>query len=142
MPTATRTIPVSSAPSAGHLKLRLMLSNEVLRQASSGPRAVSSRRRSATGMLTRLKNGGPTVTFVPCTHSERTGNNVPHSTVKHATSNRRLLNRKLDSRETSDSSLCSLRRADLFFTKKKTQVAKIRARKPTNQSPMEDCAKA
>src|SRR5579862_6425453 len=135
-------IPVTNAPSAGHKKLRFKLSSDVLRHASNGPSAVSSSNSNATGIFTRLKNGGPTVTFVPCTHSESTGKSVPQSTVKHATSRSRLLNRKLDSRETSDSSLCSLRRADLFFTKKKTQVAKIRARKATNQSPIEDWAKA
>src|ERR1700756_464120 len=137
-----RKMATASAPTDGHMKLRFRLSSEVLPQASNGPTAVRISNSRATGMFTRLKNGGPTVTLVPCTHSESTGNKVPHSTVKHATSRSRLLNRKLDSRETSDSSLCSLRRADLFFTKKKTQVAKIRARKATNQSPIEDWAKA
>src|SRR5580704_18825570 len=115
MPNATRTAATVSAPSAGNLKLRLKLSIEVLRQASSGPTAVSSRSSKATGIFTRLKNGGPTVTLVPWTHSESTGNKVPHSTVKQATNKRRLLNRKLDSRETRDSSLCSLSRCDRFF---------------------------
>ena len=32
---------------------------------SNGPTAVSNRSSKATGMFTRLKNGGPTVTFVP-----------------------------------------------------------------------------
>src|ERR1700722_5706999 len=112
----TRIRPTINAPIAGHLKLREMLSIEVLRQASSGPSAVSNRSSSATGIFTRLKNGGPTVTLVPCTHSERTGKSVPHRTVKQATSSKRLLNKKLDSRETSDSSLCSLRRCDRFLT--------------------------
>ena len=35
------------------------------------------------------------------------GKSVPHRMVKQAASRTRLLNRKLDSRETSDSSLCS-----------------------------------
>src|SRR5437879_2651219 len=42
--------------------------------------------------------------------SERIGKSVPESTAKQATTNSRLLNRNLDSRETSDSSRCSLRR--------------------------------
>src|SRR5205085_12220140 len=141
-PKAIRSTAVASAASAGMEKLRFKLSKEVLRQASSGPRAVSRSSSKATGMLTRLKNGGPTVTLVPCTHSDSTGKSVPHRTVKQATSRIRLLNRKLDSRETSDSSLFSLLRCERFLTKKKTQVAKVRARNVTNQSPMEDCAKA
>src|SRR5580704_4271563 len=54
----------------------------------------------------------------------------------------RLLNRKLDSRDTIDSSLCSLRRCDLFLKKKKTNTARVISRNQPNHSPMEDCAKA
>src|SRR5581483_11633331 len=121
---------------------RFRLSNDVFLHASSGPTAVSSRRNNAIGIFTRLKNGGPTVILCPCTHSLRIGNSVPHITVKHATSRIRLLNRKLDSRETSDSSLCSLFRCDRFFTKKNTHVANAKARNATNQSPIDDCANA
>src|SRR5713101_237619 len=70
------------------------------------------------------------------------GKNVPHNTVKQATNRSRLLNRKLDSRETSDSSLCSLFRCDLFFTKKNMQVASVNAMNTMNQVPIEDCANA
>ena len=124
------------------MKFRLMLSIEVLRQARSGPTAVSNRSSRATGMATRLKNGGPTVTLVPSTHSERMGKSVPQSTVKQNRTNSRLLNRKLDSRETIDSNWCSLRRCDLFLKKKNAHVAAMIARKTTNQSPMEDWANA
>src|SRR5579885_2057435 len=142
MPKTTSSSPTARAPRAGQKKLRFRLSVEVRRQASNGPTAVNRSNANATGMVTRLKNGGPTVTLLPCTHSDKTGNSVPHRTVKHATRNSRLLKRKLDSRETSDSSLCSLRRCDLLRTKKKTQVAIVRARKVTNQFPMEDWANA
>src|SRR5260370_32439941 len=110
--------PIDSAPIAGYRKFRLRLSREVLRQASSGPIAVSSRSSNATGIATRLKKGGPTVTLCPWTNSERIGKNVPQSMVKQRVSRRRLLNRKLDSRETSASSLCSLLRCDRFSTRK------------------------
>src|SRR5690242_1287875 len=139
---ATRNTPTTSATSVGIRKLRRRLATEVFRHASNGPTAVSSSNSKATGIFTRLKNGGPTVTFVPCTHSERIGKRVPHRTVKQATSRMRLLNRKLDSRETSDSSLCSLRNCLRFFTKNAVQTANVSARKTTNQSPIEDCAKA
>ena len=42
-----------------------MLSSDVRRQASSGPSAVSNSSNKATGIATRLKNGGPTVTVCP-----------------------------------------------------------------------------
>src|SRR5439155_23982162 len=116
IPYAISPTPLAIAPSAGHRKLRFRLSTEVLRHASNGPTAVRNKSSNATGTFTRLKNGGPTVTLLPCTHSDRTGNSVPHNTVKQATRRSRLLNRKLDSRETSDSSLCSLRKCERFFT--------------------------
>src|SRR5215469_2691179 len=103
-----QTMPTARAPIDGHKKLRFRLSNEVLPQASRGPTAVNTNNRRATGILTRLKKGGPTVTLWPTTHSESTGKSVPQRTVKQATSSSRLLNRKLDSREINDSSLCSL----------------------------------
>src|SRR5882757_2265205 len=99
-PKITINAPTDSAPRAGQRKLRFRLSSEVLRQASSGPTAVSNRSRRATGTITLLKNGGPTVTLCPCRSSEIKGNHVPQSTVKQARTNNRLLKRKLDSRET------------------------------------------
>src|SRR5580658_2180587 len=70
------------------------------------------------------------------------GKNVPHNMVKQTVSKRRLLNRKLDSRETSDSSLCSLLRCERFSIKKKAQTARVNLMKTRNQVPIEDCAKA
>src|SRR5579875_1465814 len=142
MPPAISAIAVSTISTAGHRKFRFRLSSEVCRHASSGPTPVSRTRKIAIGTLTRLKNGGPTVTFDPVTHSDSTGNSVPHSTAKQDTSRTRLLNRKLDSRETSDSSRCSLRSVSRLRTKKYTQVAKASARNQTNHVPMLDCAKA
>ena len=49
-----RKIATATAPMAGHMKLRFRLSSEVLRQASSGPTAVSIRSSKATGIATRL----------------------------------------------------------------------------------------
>src|SRR5580704_5330503 len=124
MPPTIRAMAVNTAIMTGQRKLRLTRSKEVVRQASSGPMPVSRIRKIAIGTLTRLKNGGPTVTFDPVTASDSTGNSVPQSTAKHETSRTRLLNRKLDSRETSDSSRCSLFKVSRLRTKKYTQVAK------------------
>src|ERR1700757_5159692 len=74
--------------------------------------------------------------------SEIFGNQVPHSTVKQSAQKSRLLNMKLDSRETTASSLCSLRRWSLFMKKKKTNTASVMARNHPNQGPMDDWAKA
>src|SRR2546427_10464633 len=68
---------------------------------------VSASSASPSGMFTWLKNGGPTVTLVPWTSSERIGNSVPHSTEKAIPMKSRLLNRKLASRLTIDSSRAS-----------------------------------
>src|ERR1700681_888776 len=134
--------PTARAPTAGKRKFRLRLSTEVLRHASNGPTAVSSKSNKATGTATRLKNGGPTVTLCPCTNSERIGKNVPHKIVKQTVSRRRLLNRKLDSRETSASSLCSLLRCDRFRTRKYVHTASVNPMNTRNQVPIEDCANA
>src|ERR1700735_4618776 len=101
-------MPARIPPARGHAKFLFSPSREVFRQASSGPTPVSSRRNSAIGTFTLLKNGGPTLIFVPCTHSENTGNSVPQRTEKQAASRMRLLKRKLDSRDTSESNWLSL----------------------------------
>src|SRR5580698_1766504 len=70
------------------------------------------------------------------------GNQVPKSTTMQRMTKSRLLNRKLDSRDTIDSSLCSLFRCDLFLKKKKQNTARVIRRNQPNHSPMEDWAKA
>src|SRR5260370_42371049 len=73
---------------------------------------------------------------------DKIGKNVPHNIVKQTTSKRRLLNRKLDSRETRDSSLCSLLRCDRFWIRQNVQTASVKPMKTRNQVPIEDWAKA
>src|ERR1700683_2198688 len=97
------TIPARRPAAKGHAKLRFSASHEVLRQARSGPTPVNKRRNMAIGTLTLLKKGGPTLILLPTTHSERTGKRVPQRTAKQAARRIRLLKRKLDSRETSES---------------------------------------
>src|SRR3984893_12243873 len=126
----------------GQKNARRRLSIELLRQAINGPMPVSSIRPNAMGTLMRLKNGASTLIFSPVTASEITGNSVPHSTAKQLASRIRLLNMKLDSRETTLS-----RRASLFryFSRSRmsSTVAPIPiARKMTKYLPIDDCAKA
>src|SRR6202049_219857 len=96
---ATITPPISGKP-----KFLRKLSVEVLRQASSGPTPVRNSRNMAMGMLTRLKNGGPTLIFVPRIASDSTGKGVAERTATQATKRIKLLKRKLDSREIMESS--------------------------------------
>src|SRR3974390_155559 len=102
MPPAISAIAATTASTVGTRKFRRRLSSDVCRHANSGPTPVRNTRNNPIGTLTLLKNGGPTVTLVPCTHSESTGNSVPHNTAKHDTSSTTLLNKKLDSRDTSE----------------------------------------
>src|SRR6185437_9530629 len=139
---ATKKTPTANAPIAGHKKFRLKLSKDVFRHANSGPTAVSRSKSNANGTATLLKKGGPTVTLCPCTHSDSTGNSVPHNTVKQIKRKSQLLNRKLDSREIIDSSWCSLFKCSRFFQYRYPHTARIIARNATNQSPIDDCANA
>src|SRR5215471_880138 len=107
----TNPTPPAAKPSVlGHKKLRFRLSVEVLRHASNGPTPVRNSNSSPSGMFTLLKNGAPTLMREPVNHSEKTGKSVPERTATQATRRTRLLNRKLDSRETSESSWFSLLR--------------------------------
>src|SRR6202022_2337694 len=101
---------VATPPSNGQPKFLRRLSTEVLRQARSGPTPVRNSRNMAIGMLTRLKNGGPTLIFVPRIASESTGKSVPERTATQATNRIKLLKRKLDSREIIESNWLSLRK--------------------------------
>src|SRR5205823_3578531 len=75
-------------------------------------------------------------------HSDKRGKRVPHRIVKHAASSSKLLNRKLDSRETTASSLFSLFKCSRFLMKKNRHTTKIMPRKIPNQFPIGDCANA
>src|SRR5215467_11686102 len=107
-PSARPIAPAISPKTVGHRKFRCRLSVEVLRHASNGPTPVRNNNNRPKGMFTLLKNGAPTLIRDPVNHSEKTGNNVPDNTAMQATSSTRLLNKKLDSRETSESSWFSL----------------------------------
>src|SRR5215470_4899332 len=89
---------------AGQPKLRFRLSLEVLRQASNGPTPVRKRMVRPIGIMTLLKNGAPTLMRLLVNHSEKTGKRVPERTAMHAIRKSKLLNKKLDSRDTIESS--------------------------------------
>src|SRR6202795_3638806 len=93
---------------SGQRKLRLRLSSEVLRHASKGPTPVRNKSNKPMGIFTLLKNGVPTLMRSPVNHSEKTGKSVPERTATQDTNRIKLLKRKLDSRETMESSWFSL----------------------------------
>src|ERR1700722_7653504 len=107
-PKTKRSVQPKSPAVTGPWKFRRMLSVEVFRQASSGPTPVKNSNINPRGIFTLLKKGAPTLMREPVNHSEKTGNRVPESTATQATSSTRLLNKKLDSRDTSESSWFSL----------------------------------
>jgi len=111
---------------------------EVERHASSGPTPVRKSRKMPIGTATRLKKGGPIVTFDPCTYSLRTGKSVPQRMTKQATRRTRLLKRKLDSRETMDSSRFSLLRWSrcLKKVKRQTMATTIQVRVEPAEEPL------
>src|SRR6266852_2466075 len=106
-PAPSDTSSVRPPAVAGTANWRRRLGSEARRQAISGPIPVRASKARPRGMFTRLKNGGPTVTLVPCTSSERIWNNVTDSTENAIPIRSKLLNRKLASRLTIDSSRVS-----------------------------------
>src|SRR3972149_4762675 len=100
---AERAKAVTSPSAPGKRKLRLRLASDAFRQARSGQRPITRSRASPMGTLTWLKKGAPTLMFTPRTASEIMGKIVPRKPEKAAPTRIRLLNRKLDSRETSES---------------------------------------
>src|SRR5262249_49663844 len=126
----------------GMVKLRFTLANDVLPQASNGPTAVRNIRTNPIGIVTLLKNGGPTLILYPRTQSERIGKSVPDSMANVTASSTRLLNKKLDSRETTDPRLFSAARCLWLTTYVTRQTTKIMDKKLTNHGPILDRANA
>src|SRR5580692_9270660 len=102
------TAPATRPTISGQAKFRFRLSTDVLRQPRSGPTPVRKSSSRPIGMLTLLKKGAPTLILEPESASDKTGKSVPESTATHETSKIKLLNKKLDSRETIASSWFSL----------------------------------
>ena len=113
MPAIMSPATTAAAISSGDTKLRSRFRRVAFRQAMTGPIPVSASSTSPIGMLTRLKNAGPTATLVPATPSEISGKSVPQSTANADPSRIRLFIRNADSRERNDSMVRSARRSSL-----------------------------
>src|SRR5947207_2191854 len=129
-----------AAQVVGTRNCRLRLAIDARRHAINGPIPVNSRSKSPSGMLTVLKNGGPTVILFPRTASEMIGNSVPHKTENAIPTSTRLLYRNAASRLTMLSSSAfdrkSLRRVETRYAV--TTMARIK--KPANHLPTGDWA--
>src|SRR6185312_561889 len=119
-----------------------MLAIEVRRHAKSGPRPVSSSRNNPIGTIRRLNQAASRLIFSVENFSEITGNSVPQRTAKQLASRIRLVNRKLDSRETRLSSSFSLRRKVRRSKISQITPAMPNARNETKYGPVGESAKA
>ena len=142
MPPASRAAAVARVPSPGHWKFLRRLSIEVRRQANSGPTPVRNSRKMPIGTMRRLNQTASREIFSLANFSVITGNSVPHRTAKQLARRIRLLNRKLDSRETTLSSSDSLLRNSSRSRISQTVAEIPRARNTTKNLPMGDSAKA
>src|SRR5580704_19294 len=133
----------TTAPATvGHRNDLRRLSNELFRHAINGPTPVSSSRNIAIGILILLKNGASTLIFSPVNFSEMTGNSVPHRIAKQLASRTRLLNRKLDSRDSTLSSCDSLFRKSSRLTIRVAVAATPMLRNTTKYIPIGPLANA
>src|SRR5688572_7618391 len=101
---------------------------------------VSPNSKRPSGTLTVLKNGGPTVIFVPRTHSLRIGKNVPQSTENEMPTSRRLLYRNAASRLTMLSSSALASRSLSLVVTRYAVVPDATMRNAANQPPTGDWA--
>ena len=102
---------------------------------------MSSIKSSANGMFTALKNGAPTVIFSPRTHSERMGNNVPHSTENAMPISTRLLYKNAASRESIDSSCAGVSKSLRRVLTSTAETTNAMTNATRNQLPTPLCAK-
>src|SRR5580692_10984429 len=142
MPPTTKPATTTNMPMPGHWKFLRRLSIEVRRHAKSGPTPVRKSRNRPIGTIKRLNQTASRLIFSVENFSERTGNMVPQSTAKQLASSTRLLNRKLDSRETTLSSSASLLRNSRRSRISQTVAAMPMARNETKYFPMGDSANA
>jgi hypothetical protein len=139
--TAASDAAVTTIAAVGHRNCRFRFCGLARRHAISGPMPVSSSSSSPSGTFTWLKNGGPTVTLVPRTASEMTGNSVPHSTANAMTIRIRLLNRNAASRLTMDSSRDSAASIGQRYASSPKPTTAASTRKTRKNQPTLDCAK-
>ncbi len=94
------------------------------------------------GMLTRLKNGAPTLIFSPRIASDRSGKMVPKNTVKAAAIRNRLFSRNMDSRDRRESSSPCARIRSIRQARSEKLPSRTSARKARKKWPIDPWVKA
>ena len=112
------------------------------RQASNGPIPVKSTRTIPSGAVYWSNQGVPSDDFSPVTASEISGKNVPQKTTTTSPTRSRLLTRKMDSREASDSIRRSLRRSSRRLTISPAEPITTTAISASSGPPTVDAPKA
>src|ERR1700744_6257529 len=104
MPAAKRAMEGARPGIPGFWELRRRILSEVRRQAKRGPTPVRKSRNNPMGTMRRLYQSKSSEILLLVKYSEIFGKSVPQRTEKQLARRMRLLNRKLDSRETTLSS--------------------------------------
>src|SRR3990167_465558 len=134
-PPAHRIPTDSAAPAAGVRKFLAKFDPVAFRHEMAGPTPVSTRRMRKSGMVTRLKNCGPTLIRVPFTISYIVGKQVPNRIANARPSRITLLNRNTASRDRNDSILRSDLNAPYRHTIRPVAKAAQEPRKTRNIPP-------
>ena len=100
-----------SPVATGKAKLRLSLAGVTRRHEMIGPTPESATTISASGTTKWANTGGPTEVCVPVIASEMSGKKVSQNTTAASATSTTFWSRNTPSREISESSRCSLRRA-------------------------------
>ena len=108
----------------------------------SGPIPLSRTSASASGTTYWSNHGGPTDALSPVTASEMSGKKVPKKITAQSPTSTRLLPRKTASRDSSESSLFSLRSDSRRDTTRAIEPAIITAMSVTNGTPSVEAPKA
>ena len=139
---AARITAASAATTTGTTSTRRSELQVTLRHASTGPIPESRTSTSAIGVVRRSNQGGPTLAFSPVSASEMSGKKVPQKITRQRPTSTRLFSRKKDSRESSESSLASLRRWGRRLMMSPADTATTRPMKTRNCTPIVESPKA
>src|SRR3954453_10804545 len=139
---ATSATSAANVNASGATTTRLSPDSVTRRQANMGPMPDSSTSTSASGTVSRSNQGGPTLAFSPVSASEISGKKVPHMITRARPTRTRLLSRKNDSRESSESSRASERRSGRRDSTSATEKATTIPMNTRNWVPIVEAPKA
>jgi len=115
---------------------------EFCARRAAGATAVSSMSNNATGTGNAIEERRTDGDFVSLNKFRNDGKERAPEDGEADHEQEKIVEQKLDSRETSDSNLCSDLRCERFLMRKNEQTASVRRMKVMNQVPIDDWAKA